>query len=105
MAEAIGPGSTVVCVKWTEPDWPYRAGYDKATPGSYYKVKAVHTGVPDEESCPWDACGFTGLKLEDMCGKYCPNLFKPIGEGFMDVQSTVEEPTVKDAQVRACEPV
>lgn len=90
MAEAIGPGTMLVCVKFSRPfEGDNGPTCGDLTVGAIYRCRKVHTVQDiDVYPCPWDGCGAEAFLLEDrfcdcfnMWLPYCPNLFRPLNDG------------------------
>lgn len=89
MAEAIGPGTPLICISETQPSALFWFKPPKLTNGALYFCEELYTedAHRSETCCPWDSCGKIGIRLKDIRTKaggrppYCPNLFRPLNDG------------------------
>lgn len=54
MAEAIGPGTPLICVKWTEYDRSWGSlDARPLEPGALYFCEEIYNGPEADAICPW----------------------------------------------------
>lgn len=108
MAEAIGPGTPLICVNFYWPlglDTPSCFNNVSLTVKALYFCEWVGADEPDGSWCPWDDCQGHMIYIKGKtCDHgnfipYCPNLFRPFNEGnealtrkgfFEDVKKILE---------------
>lgn len=100
MAEAIGPGTPLICVKWYEyPDMRIDDRTHILTEGALYICEFV-ADTPYDDMCPWDNCGITGIGVvgKGLRGNhnwaYCPNLFRPLNDGDTSLVDAEKEKNI-----------
>lgn len=84
MTAALGPGAPLICIDATP---AHDSEFAPLTQGAIYFCEEVVPSYIPGTLCPRDGCGSVGVVLKGKSNPqfrrllYCPNRFKPLGEG------------------------